>query len=166
MEDNYGYSYDEQEQKSAPEYPMKWHKFLIYFSLWLGAVLNLSSAVQYFTGSLYGGEYEAQLVYAFFDGLKAIDTLMGVVLIVIAVLCIITRFALAGYKASGPKLLFGMYLANVVVSILYIIIVSGITELGFGDLMNGSVAGSLIGSIAMAFINKVYYGKRAELFVN
>lgn len=43
---------------------------------------------------------------------------------------------------------------------------SGITELGFGDLANGSVAGSLVGSIAMMFINKVYYDKRAELFVN
>lgn len=43
------------ESQRAEAYPMKWHKFLIYFALWAGAVLNLISGVQMFSVGLNAG---------------------------------------------------------------------------------------------------------------
>ena len=143
---------------------MKWHKFLIYFSLWAGAVLNLLSAVQYFTGSIYGTGNEANMIYAYYDGIKAIDMLMAVLLIVIAVFSVVTRFALAGYKARGPQMLMGLYLINMIAAVFYLVIASVVTGISLGDLVDSSTLSSLISSIAMVFINKSYYGKRAHLF--
>lgn len=143
---------------------MKWHKFLIYFSLWAGAVLNLLNAFQYFTGSIYGTGNEASMVYAYYDGLKAIDMLMAMLMIVVAVFSIVTRFALAGYKSNGPKMLTGLYLVTMLTGVFYLIIASAVTGISLGDLIDSSSISSLISSIAMIFINKSYYGKRAHLF--
>lgn len=150
------------DQANTPS--MKWHKFLIYFSLWAGAVLNLLNAVQYLTGSIYGSGSEANLVYAYYDGLKAVDMLMAMLLIVISVFSIVTRFALAGYKARGPQMLMGLYLINMIAAVFYLVIASVVTGISLGDLVDSSTISSLISSIAMVFINKSYYGKRAHLF--
>lgn len=152
-----------QEQYANP-YSMKWHKFLIYFSLWASAVINLLNAFQYFTGSIYGANGEASMVYSYYDGIKAVDMLMAVCLIAVAVYSIVTRFALAGYKAKGPKLLFGLYIVNAVVAIAYIFIASSVTGIAIIDLIDSNTISSLISSIAMAFINKTYYDKRAAAF--
>ena len=51
---------------------MKWYKFLIYFSLWAGALLNIGNGLMALQGMQYetGSEVTAELVYAMFDGLK------------------------------------------------------------------------------------------------
>lgn len=140
--------------------PMKWHNFLIYFSLWAGGIINAILGLTYITGAVYGDEMD--LIYRYFDGLKAIDMLYGVVCIGLGVLLIITRFQLAGYKSSGPAMLTITYIAALAVSVLYSLIASGITGLSLLELVNPA---SLGGSIAMIFINRAYYNKRAELFV-
>lgn len=165
MQDN-EYSVDMNQQAQAPSLPMKWHKFLIYFSLWAGAVLNLLSAYQYSTGVIYGSLEKADIIYSLYDGLKFIDTMMTVMLIAIAVFSIVTRFALAQYKKNGPALLMALYILNIVCSAAYIFMVSNITALGISELMDSSSYSSLISSIVMIFINKIYYDKRASLFVN
>ncbi len=145
---------------------MKWHKFLIYFSLWLGAVTNAIAAFSYFSGSVYGSSGEASMVYSHFTGLKTIDMLFGAALIAVAVFSIVTRFALAGYKAAGPKMLMGFYAINAVLSIVYLVVASVVTGIAFGELIDSSTISSLVTSVAMVFVNKAYYDKRAELFVN
>lgn len=145
---------------------MKWHKFLIYFSLWAGAVLNVIAAFSRFTGSMYGSSSEANMVYSYFSGLKAIDVLFGVVMIAIALFSIATRFALAGYKAAGPKMLMGLYIIDAAVSIVYLVVASMVTGIAFGELIDPSTISSLVTSAAMVFVNKAYYDKRAELFIN
>ena len=37
---------------------MKWYKFLIYFALWAGAIVNLIDSLQFFTGSILGDDVE------------------------------------------------------------------------------------------------------------
>lgn len=149
---------------STPEFPMKWHKFLIYLSLWAAAVVNLFTAISYFNGSIYGNE--AYIVYQVFPGLKGLDSVMGIIMIAFAIFSIVTRFALAGYKANGPKFLIAMYIANVAISVIYLIAASSISRIGIGELLNSSTISQLVVGIAMAFINKTYYGNRAALFVN
>ena len=141
--------------------PMKWHNFLIYFSLWAGGILNAIIGLTYITGTVYGED--ANYIYRYYDGLKGLDMLYGLVCIGLGVLLIITRFQLAGYKSSGPAMLTITYIATLAVSVLYILIASGITGLSLLELINPASIGS---SIAMIFINRAYYSKRAELFVN
>ena len=152
------------ERSTLSEMPMKWHKFLIYFSLWAGAVINVSTAVGLLTGSIYGSSgADAEMIYRFYDGLKTVDVLMGLASIALAVMLIVTRFSLAGYKKNGPKLLTIAYALNIAIALIYPLIASSVTNLGFGDLLNPS---SLASSAAMLFVNKNYYAKRAHLFVN
>ena len=147
----------------TPAKPMKWHNFLIYFSLWAGAVLSVISSITYFTGAHYQGS--ASLVYSFYSGLRLIDLLMGLACVGLAVFGILTRFALAGYKAKGPRMLTICYAANAGASIVYLLLVSAVTGMALSEVMDSSTIGSLVGSIAMIFINNSYYGKRADLFV-
>ena len=146
------------------QYPMKWHKFLIYFSLWVSALVTLSAAGQFFSGSHYNGLADA--VYAKYgSSLKTLDLLMGMASIFLAVWAIYTRFQLAGYKSVAPAKLMLLYAISLIVSVLYMIFACSISGLSFSALLEDSV-GTLIGNGLMMFINKVYYDKRSVLFVN
>ena len=50
---------------------MGWFKFIIYFQLFASAVINAALGITAFTGSHYDGK--AELVYAFFPGMSAVD---------------------------------------------------------------------------------------------
>lgn len=152
---------------AAPALPMRWFKFLIYFALFASALLNLVNGIKSITGAQYGDEKE--LVYAFFESLKAIDVIMGILCIGLAAFTVYVRFRLAAYKADGPKLLIIMYIAVLAIDILYLIAVAfaiSKSGVGIGDLLSGSVIGTLIGSVVMLIVNKIYFDKRKALFVN
>ncbi len=147
---------------------MKWYKFLIYFSLFAGAVINVISGIPFLTGSIYdtssGYEGTSDLVYAFYPGLKTIDVMYGIVALATAVLCIVARFALAKYKKSGPALLLSVYAVGIVISIIYFIAFKAIvTDV---DLDTSSIVSSMVSSVVMIIINKIYFDKRKHLFVN
>lgn len=73
---NCGAQIDAPVTSSAPvepvvEYKMGWYKFLIYFSLFFGAFVNLARGFGYLTGSVYFVEangVSADLVYSFYGG--------------------------------------------------------------------------------------------------
>ncbi len=144
-------------------YKLKWYKFLIYFALWASAVLNVVSAFAYFTGSIYGDA--ANRVYSYYGGMKALDIIMGLILLGLAVFSIYVRFQLAGFKTGAPKKLEYLYIANALIPLLYLLAASSVTGISFTDLASGSW-GSLAGSVAMVFINRNYFSKREALFVN
>ena len=142
-------------------HPMKWYKFLIYFALFAGAVLNIFSAISYFTGSSYGSD--AGLYYSYFPGLKAADIVFGIIVIGVAVLMIYTRMALAKFKKNGPKLLYLTYGVSLGVTIIYLIAVSVI--IGSAAALTSSIP-SIGTSLAFLVINMTYFRKRMDLFVN
>ncbi len=143
------------------KYPMKWYKFIIYVQLFLTALLNLGSAVSYFTGNQYRGNVDA--VYATFPGMKTLDTLMGVASIAVAVFGVIVRQKLAGFKKEGPRWYLILFGVSAVASVLYLIAGSNITGI---NLMDSSSVSSIAVSIVMIVVNKSYFDKRQELFVN
>ena len=147
-----------------PTLGMKWHKFLIYFALWASAVVNLSSALQYLTGAIYGTD--AAYVYAYYDGLSMLDKGMGIFLLGMAIFAIVTRFALAGFKAGAPKKLLAIYALNIVSGFAYILLASMVTGFSVGELLDTSVITSAITSVIILFYNKSYYEARKEMFVN
>lgn len=141
--------------------PMKWHKFLIYFLLWLGGIGNIVSGLVQFTGSQYGTD--AGQVYAYYSGLQALDILFGVLCIGLGVMQIVTRFKLARFKAVAPKLLLATYIAAAAYNLLYPVVASAVTGLALSELLD---IGTVIGNVLMAVLNHLYYSKRAHLFVS
>ena len=149
-------------------HPMNWYKFLIYFALFASAVLNGLTAISYFTGGIYGSTSK-DLVYRVFGNLKFVDIMMGVLLLAMAAFAIYVRMQLAGFKVSGPKMLYILYGASAVIQVIYTIIVYvTISKYGNpGELINLSTTFSSVAiSIVMIVVNKIYFDKRRDLFVN
>lgn len=150
---------------ATPALGMGWFKFLIYFALFAGAVLNLISGIQMLTGASYEGHKD--LVYAFYDGLQALDMLVGIGTIAVAALAIFTRFRLAGYYHDGPKLLTAVYVAVVALNVIYLIgLFAVVPNLSAEDLNMSSYISSTAVSAVMIFVNISYFNKRSHLFVN
>ncbi len=76
-------------ETAAPAYGMKWHKFLVNFSLWLGAILNFVMGAA-----------------CMFEGAP----LYGIVLICAAAYSIYVRFQLANFKKNAYKHLLAVQL--------------------------------------------------------
>ncbi len=152
-------------QPQQQQYPLGWHKFLIYFSLWAGGVINLLSAIRVLTGFMYqwDGYSMAYRVYSMYPGLKTLDYLYGMALIVIGGFFIFVRFQLAAFRRGAPKFLIGLYAVGTAVSVIYSVAASAIVGINMIDA--GSI-GSLSGSMTMIIINYIYYRNRASLFVN
>ena len=165
MQNDYNNWQDDVNQKpaqtSSPAYemPMKWHKFLIYFLLWLGGIANIGSGLMQLTGSQYGAD--ADMVYRFFSGLQAIDVLFGIVTIALGGMQIFTRFKLANFDAVGPKMLVAVNVIAAAANLLYPVIASAVTGI---DLSGQIGFGSIVGSLVMAVLNWNYYKNRAHLF--
>ena len=146
---------------AAPRRGMKWFKFIIYFQLWAGMLVNLVTAGKYFTGAYYEGN--AEMVYRFFPALQPLDIVMGVVCLALAVYAVVVQRALAKFRAKGPMMYYLMYIVNTAVTVLYLLIASIIIG---QSAFTAEVAGSIIGSIVMLFVNIPYFNNRKHLFVN
>lgn len=147
-----------------PEVSMGWFKFLIYFALFAGAVLNLISGIMMLTGSAYGTDKE--LVYRFYEGLQGLDTIVGVLMVILAVIGIAARFTLAGYKKIGPVLLVILYIGSAVVNIIYAVgLPSIVPEFVMQSIDMTSYYSSTASSIVFAIVNAIYFKKRSHLFV-
>ena len=146
---------------AAPQRGMKWFKFIIYFQLWAGMLVNLVTAGKYFTGAYYEGN--AEMVYRFFPALQPLDIVMGVLCLALAVYAVVVQRALAKFRAKGPMMYYLMYIVNTAVTVLYLIIGSIIIG---QSAFTAEVAGSIIGSLVMIFINIPYFNNRKHLFVN
>jgi len=137
-----------------PAMPMKWYKFLIYFSLILTGLSNMYTGVQAVMGMQYGTKEQSAQVYAVYPGLHILDIVYGVLLIILGVFVFIVRQQLI------------MYIASLVLEVFYI---------GAGSLLSGvnlltssessiMLISSILVSLFMIGANKVYFDKRAHLF--
>ncbi len=150
-----------------PELPMGWFKFIVNFSLFAAAALNLINFVTYISGQHYDGE--ADLVYAIFPNLKTLDISMAFVAIILAVYAIITRFQLAKFRKIGPMMLYILPVVNILVQVISAVGVISITSslIPANEAINfASLGSNIAGSIAIEVINIIYFSKRKHLFVN
>ena len=144
---------------------MGWYNFLVKFGLVAGAIINFIVGICYLTGGIYevqsDGLITAQAMYAYYDGLQALDVIHGFLLIGLAIFGIVVRSELAQYQPDAPKLLNIFYGVVVFGAWLYPILFSSITflELGFSDYL------SAIGGSAILIINYKYFSNRANLFI-
>lgn len=149
--------------------PMRWYKFLIYFALFAGAVLNTFSAFTYLAGMAYVdelGNNVTSLQYEAYPLLQLIDIVYGILLLGVAAFGIYTRFALALYKKSGPMTLFVFYGVSAGISLLREI-ACAILVGNIGDpLTIASFAITVLANVILIVLNNIYFEKRSHLFVN
>lgn len=146
---------------ATPQRGMKWFKFIIYFQLWAGMLVNLVTAVKYFTGAYYEGS--AEMVYTFFPALQPLDIVMGVFCLALAVYAVVVQRALAKFRTKGPMMYYLMYIVSTASTVLYLLIGSLIIG---QSAFTAETAGSFTGSLFMIFINIPYFNNRKHLFVN
>jgi uncharacterized membrane protein len=147
----------------AQPLPMKWYKFLIFFALWAGALLDLFSGVSTLTGMPYTAQgVTPKQVYGYFGaGLHILDVVVGILMIGLAVFAIVVRFRLSGYKKDGPKLLLLLYGVSAVVSLVYTFAAGAITST---NIFETSTVTNLAVSVVMIIVNRIYFQKRSHLF--
>lgn len=149
------------EEQKSKELGMGWFKFLIYFGLWLGALLNITNGLRQVTGNIYLSEgVKPETIYALFPDLKGADGFFGVVSCILGVFCIVTRFSLAHYKKYAPAMLYILNIFVMALDLISNLVVSSITGI---DSASG-VLGGLIGSIIILSINVKYFKNRKHLF--
>jgi len=137
VDQNQAYSQvNENNNSTTNQMPMKWYKFLIYFALIVGPVLNVLSG------------------FASIFASKAF--LVGIVSIGLGILGIVTRQALATKKKNGPMLLLAMYAFSLVSSLLTAIVYSSFSLY---------IIVSIIATGVIIILNKIYFDKRKDIFV-
>lgn len=170
---------------TTDDFSMKWYNFLTKWLLWVSALGSLIGVVKYFTGFHYYGPwtYSAvagdwvrvtpELIYELFGTpLRVLDIFMLFASGALAVFTIITKFKLESFKKEAPTYLYIMYIANVVINIIYLICIIAIAESTF---ISGMV--DYVGTIAEAVfsfvcwgvflvLNYIYFNKRKVLFKN
>lgn len=148
--------------------PMKWYKFLIYFSLFAGAALNCYNAIQILTGKqyTYNGFNQSDRIYSYYSGLQAVDIIYGLLIIVLSMFGIVTRQKLKGFSKQGPKFILWFYVGSLILSLTYLVIVTLITEIQLSELLSTRFVTSITTGIIMIFANKTYFANREHLFIN
>lgn len=150
---------------------LKWFHFLIYFVLWLNAIVFALNGIMQLTGASYEIlGIAAEDMYATYPTLKTVDLVFGVSYLVFALFCIITRSRLAHFKKGAPSMLIAFYVLSALITIGSTVAGGVAMRLEPQDLLNlfieENFLSSIIGTVIAILINKVYFGKRAHMFVN
>lgn len=125
-------------------YKLGWHKFLIYFLLWVTGVLNIAAGMTWFQLADYGMEY----------------LLIGAAEVILGIFVIYVRFPLAKFKRGAPQKLIIAYAATTVINVIVLMV-----ELSLGVDISTSVA-PIAWGVVVIFYSWRYYSSREELFVN
>ncbi len=151
------------EQKN---YQMKWFKFIIYVELFVDAVVcimaGVLSALLFSPWGSEGVELANEKLCAVLGGIY------GVVLIILGVYAIIVRKKLVNYKAKAPVLYYIKVIALGIMPLIFF----GLMGLNVGYVGHNLTmwfirAGiGLVESLIYFVLIRIYFKKRAELFVN
>ena len=129
-------------------YRMKWHKFMIYFLLWLGGICYI----------LFG-------MLGILSEISGLFSLVGIATIALGVYAIYVRFQLAKFKTDAPKKLFYFYYAGLGIGLLEFVCLMSL-GLSIEDVFSGYTPLSWIWTILFLVCNKRYYGVRQDLFIH
>lgn len=143
---------------------MKWYKFLIYFALIAGGVVDLIMGLLYLTGIIYAIQgASASMVYHFYPALMPMNVLFGLATLALGALRIFDRILMARFSAKAPKLLYIVLGASIGISAIYQI-VSSLILANRGVLVTALFSAVLSGVVL--FLNIRYFGRRSHLFTN
>ena len=149
-------------RQAEASFGMKWFKFLIYFSLFLAAIVCFVTGIMQMTGSVYADL--ADTVYGQFPKLKTLDVAIGAATVVCGIIILVSRFRLAAFKKGSTNILIAGYALNLIVNLAYT--AAAISIIGSANLDLTSFGTSMAGSIIMLIINRTYLTKRESLFIH
>lgn len=164
MEQQYNEYNLENQQQVKPEFSMKWHKFLISFSLWAGAVIAVVNAAILLICAHEGGD--AKVIYEIYKREKPVAVLFGLLMLACGVAYIVARFKLARLERAGVKMLIALPIIMVVLKIAYRPLVSFVTGVSMGEMLDFFGISSIVGTVFLAVYNKKYYTEREALLVD
>ena len=142
--------------------PMKWH-YVMLVLLALGGVFNVISGILRISGQEYAMRgLDITMVYRQFPRMKVLDLFSGIAAIGMGGFQFVIFRRLGKLCQNGPILLTAFYIAYLVYSILY----HAAASVSLGVSTFGSAAINLICTLILLFVNRSYYSKREELFVN
>ena len=147
---------DDAHGRSASALPMKWHKFLIYFLLLLGALIFLIRGFGDLSDCFDGAEGTPAF---------AVRLFAGVCLLGIAALQLAARAALARFSRRGPKMAVAVYVSMAVQS-AFILAARQMRAVELDAAIAGAVEMGCVVSALLAACNYIYYRRRAAMFVN
>ena len=160
-------------QTTTLTHPMKWWKFLIYFSLFAGALLTLSTGIQYLSGRIYLSQgltqNDIELFYSLYPPHKTLDTIYGIICFGLAAFAIIARFRLDKYHRTGPMCIYILPSASLFFSSVYTILSYKLVYVDISQFLPqiyGQIIGQLIVVVIYVWLNYVYFRKRRALFTN
>ena len=143
--------------------PMTGYKFLIYFSLFAGAIVSfLGAGLSVITMITDFKTYMENLA------LIPLEVVYIACNIVFGFLALATRKALVEYKKKGPFMLYicyGMSAVSEIVYAVYDCVLNGFTDLVIASNVTTAAFG-IITSAALIAANYTYFKKRANLFEN
>lgn len=158
---------EQMQENQQPELGMKWFKFLIYFSLFAGALSNLFDGIVYIAGlGDKPPEFFAEEYYFLPDNFRVIEVVFGLFTLATAAWGIYTRFQLSGFKKNAPKCFYTFDIATMVISTVYSIIGTALaTDDGISAII-GAIIGGVVGESVFILCNVTYFNNRKHLFVN
>lgn len=108
------------------------------------------------------------MVYRMMPKLKTVDMLMGILCLAGVALALITRQKLAGFKRGASDWLTALYAYNAALALLYPIAVNAVVDIPglLEEAFSSGTIASLVGCAVAVVCNRIYYNKRASLFVN
>ena len=151
--------------ENKPDKPLNWHKFIIYFSLWAGALRTLLNGSEFLKEDVYGRN--TYRIYKAFPIMHTMNTFYGWVIIALAGYKIYVRFQLAGFKKNAPQKFIYMYIIEIFIGLSYLAICATIANTSISKVINsGEFFGKMVVAIIIILINKRYYDNRKYMFVN
>lgn len=147
---------DDAHGRSASALPMKWHKFLIYFLLLLGALIFLIRGFGDLSDCFDGAEGTPAF---------AVRLFAGVCLLAIAALQLAARAALARFSRRGPKMAVAVYVSMAVLG-GFILAARQMRAVELDAAIAGVVKMGCVVSALLAACNYLYYRRRAAMFVH
>lgn len=146
---------------------MTWFTILINFVLFASAFLFLFNAYYFFSGALH--QKHKTLFYWMHPTLKALDIIMGILFVSLAVYTIYTRIQLIKFSALAPKLLPSVYLTPTIMNAVYLILLFIIIGFDFDTSILSYVIHFVpwtVLYIVLVWENKKYIDERSDMFVN
>ncbi len=151
-------------QRRQNDMPMKWYWFLTRISLLLTAVMNVFTGIASIMGYNYGTPEVARQVYEVYPIFKGVDIAYGLVTILFGIYAYYVRHMLLKYKRKGPKHLLMLYAISACIGLLYTIIATVVTGTDPKLMFDTMTISSLVSSVVMIILNKIYFDHRAHLF--
>ena len=146
---------------SAYAKPLKWHKFLIYFAMWVWAINSIATGINMLSGFYYG---DASVeVYSYFPRLQKVDTVFAVIYLLFGIFTIFTRFRLSRFHKGSLKLFtWCLILQPIVLSLYHFFFFAHTTVLY--ESVPLEIAENFIACAIILVSSRIYYKKREELF--